>query len=146
MTVVVDANVLVAFGLSDEPLHAEARQILSVWKAAAETLAAPRLFRSELAAVARKVVFQQRITHEEGRAILTRLLAYPVDFYEDDALFMAAFEFSEKFNRPRAYDAQYLALSDRLSCDFWTADERLFNAVREDFPRIRWLGRWQEEA
>jgi len=24
--------------------------------------------------------------------------------------------------------------------ELWTADERLHNAVRDDFPHIRWLG------
>jgi predicted nucleic acid-binding protein len=38
------------------------------------------------------------------------------------------------------YDAHYLALADDLDCEFWTADERLYNAVRERFPLIRWLG------
>lgn len=29
MTVIVDANILIAFGLADEPLHTQANQILS---------------------------------------------------------------------------------------------------------------------
>lgn len=140
MTVVVDANILIAFGLSDEPLHQQANQVLSSWIASGTSLAAPRLFRSEVTAVVRKVVFQQRITHVEGRAILAQLLAFPVDFYEDDALLREAYEIAGRFNRPRAYDAQYLALAQRLSCDFWTADERLFNAVKTGFASIRWLG------
>ena len=140
MTVVVDANILIAFGLSDEPLHAQANQILSAWASAGTTLAAPRLFRSEITAVVRKAVYQQRITYEQGRGMLARLLVYPVEFHEDDALLKSAYELAETFNRPRAYDAQYLALAQRLSCEFWTADERLFNGVRGQFPGSRWLG------
>ena len=74
--------------------------------------------------------------------MLVRLLAYPVDFHEDDALLKEAYELAGEFNRPRAYDAQYLALAKRLSCEFWTADERLFNAVKDKFPYIHWLGNW----
>jgi predicted nucleic acid-binding protein len=140
MTVVVDSNILIAFGLSDEPLHTQAIQILSAWASAGTTLTAPRLFRSEITAVVRKVVYQQRITHEQGHEMLARLLVYPVEFYEDDALLKSAYELADEFNRPRAYDAQYLALAKRLSCEFWTADERLFNAVKDRFPGIRWLG------
>jgi predicted nucleic acid-binding protein len=140
MTVVVDSNILIAFGLSDEPLHTQANQTLAAWKAAGTPLAAPRLFRSEITAVVRKVVYQQRITHEQGREMLARLLLYPVDFHEDDALLKSAYELADEFNRPRAYDAQYLALAKRLSCEFWTADERMFNAVKDRFPDIRWLG------
>jgi len=72
--------------------------------------------------------------------MLARLLVYPVELHEDDALLKSAYELAEEFNRSRAYDAQYLALAQRFSCDFWTADERLFNAVKDRFPGIRWLG------
>jgi predicted nucleic acid-binding protein len=43
-------------------------------------------------------------------------------------------------NRPTAYDAQYLALAERLACDFWTADERLFNAASQQLPYVKWVG------
>jgi predicted nucleic acid-binding protein len=140
MIVVVDANILIAYGLSDEPLHSQVNRLLLSWATSGTTLAAPRLFRSEVTAVVRKVVFQRRITHEQGREMLASLLDYPVTFYEDDALLLAAYELAEAFNHPRAYDAQYLALAERLDCAFWTADERLYNAVRGAFPRARWVG------
>jgi predicted nucleic acid-binding protein len=142
MTVVVDANILIAFSLADEPLHTQAKQVLSSWASTGTLLTAPRLFRSEITAVIRKVVYQQRITHEQGRMMLARLLAYPVEFHEDDALLKSAYEFADKFNRPRAYDSQYLALAQRFSCEFWTADERLFNTVKDRFSDIHWLGNW----
>jgi predicted nucleic acid-binding protein len=142
VTVVVDANVLIAFGLANEPLHTQANQILSVWKAGRERLTAPRLFRSEITAVVRKVVYQGRMTPEQGRTMLAQLLIYPVEFHEDDTLLKEAYELAVRFNRPRAYDTQYMALAERLQCDFWTADERLVNSTQAQFSRIRWLGSW----
>jgi predicted nucleic acid-binding protein len=142
MTVVVDANILVAFGLADEPLHTQAKQILSAWQTTGEHLAAPRLFRSEITAVVRKVVYQQRMTPEQGRTMLAQLLIYPLEFHEDDMLLKEAYEFAVRFNRPRAYDTQYMALAERLNCEFWTADERLVNGTQEQFGHIRWLGSW----
>jgi predicted nucleic acid-binding protein len=106
MTVVIDANILIAFALSAEPLHTQANQLLAALKVADTPLAAPQLFRSEITAVMRKVVFQQRITHAQGREMLARLLLYPIEFHEDDALLKAAFELANEFNRPRAYDSQ----------------------------------------
>jgi predicted nucleic acid-binding protein len=44
--------------------------------------------------------------------------------------------------QPR-YDAHYLALAEMMEGEFRTADERLYNAVRDDFPNIRWLGDYQ---
>jgi predicted nucleic acid-binding protein len=140
MTVVVDANILIAFALSDEPLHSQANQLLLQWKASNTRLSAPRLFRSEITAVIRKAVFLQRITHEQGKLLLPQLLQYPVKLVEDTALLTQAYELANRFGRPRAYDAQYLALAERLVCEFWTADKILFNSVQTDFQHICWLG------
>jgi predicted nucleic acid-binding protein len=142
MTVVVDANILIAFGLADEPLQIQAKQILFAWRNTNEHLVAPQLFRSEITAVVRKTVYQHRITPEQGRVLLSELLIYPVEFHEDDALLLEAYELAVRFNRPRAYDTQYMALAERLNCEFWTADERLLNSTQGQFNRIRWLGNW----
>lgn len=72
--------------------------------------------------------------------MLAQLLLYPVEFYEDDALLKTAYDLAVRFNRPRAYDSQYMALAERLNCEFWTADERLVNSTQGQFTRIRWLG------
>ena len=31
-------------------------------------------------------------------------------------------------------------LAEMLACPFWTADERLYNAVKEQLSWVRWLG------
>ena len=46
-----------------------------------------------------------------------------------------------RFNRPAAYDAHYLALAEMMNCEFWTADRRLFNVVKDELPWVRWLGK-----
>ena len=38
------------------------------------------------------------------------------------------------------HDAAYLAVAEILGCELWTADERLYNSVKTDMPRVRWLG------
>lgn len=140
MTVVVDANILIAFVVADEPLHYQAKQLITFWHEAHIDLIAPRLFRSEITAVIRKAVYQQRITVEQGRILLKQVLAYPIEFYEDDGLLREAYELAVRFNRPRAYDSQYMALAERFDCEFWTADERLVNSTQSQFRWIRWLG------
>jgi predicted nucleic acid-binding protein len=44
---------------------------------------------------------------------------------------------------PAVYDTHYLALADILGCDLWTADERFFNSVKEQQPRVKWLGEFK---
>jgi predicted nucleic acid-binding protein len=140
MTVVVDSNIFIAFVLTDEPHHGQAQRLLTLWQDQAQSLAAPRLLKSELTAVMRKAVFQGRISHDQGTILLSRVLQYPLELYEDDDLLREAYRLAHHFGRPRAYDTQYMALAHHLECDFWTADERLFNAVKTQFSRIRWLG------
>jgi predicted nucleic acid-binding protein len=143
MTIVVDSNIFIALTLIDEPFHTQATQMLSVWLSTNTLLVAPHLFKSEITAVLRKAVYQERITHYQGDGFLNYILGYPVTFYEDVALLKHSYELAYQLNRPRAYDTQYLALSERLACDFWTADERFYNAVKDKFPRVKWLGNWK---
>jgi predicted nucleic acid-binding protein len=30
-----------------------------------------------------------------------------------------------------------------LGCELWTADERLYNAVKDELPWVKWLGNYQ---
>ena len=138
--IVLDSNILLESALDDEPLHAQAKQALMSWSDAGVPLSAPRLFRSELAAVLRKAAFQKRITPEKGRELLSLLLQTPIEYHEDDRLLLAAYDMATRFNLARTYDAQYLALAERLGCAFWTADEALVNSVQARFSAIRWLG------
>lgn len=79
------------------------------------------------------------MTVEEGLRARDSLLNYPIRLHLDDSLLKRGYELATEYNRPTAYDAQYLALAERLACDFWTADERMFNAVKDRFPSIHWI-------
>jgi len=54
-----------------------------------------------------------------------------------------ALELAHRFGQPASYDAHYLALAERERCDVWTADERLWNAVREELPWVHWVGAYR---
>lgn len=135
----LDSGILIA-SVFPETLTPQARQLLKQWQTDNITLHAPTLLRYEVAAVSRKAVYQGRVTAEEGLRARNRLMSYPITFHLDDDLLKRGYELAEKYNRPTAYDSQYLAVAEHLSCDFWTADERMFNAVKEKFPGIHWLG------
>lgn len=139
--VVVDSSTLLADLLPNEPLSQQASTLLAQFEQAGTTLAAPALCRYELVAVLRRSVNQRRIGPQEGQRLLTEVLAYPIDYYLDNALLQRGYELATLLNRPSAYDAQYLALAERLGCECWTADERLYNAARSTLTRVQWVGR-----
>jgi len=128
--VVLDSGIFIA-SVYPETLTFEAKGLLHQLQEAQITLHAPTLLRYELIAVSRKAVYQKRITADEGQIARDQRMSYKL---------------AEQYNRPTAYDAQYLALAERMACAFWTADERLFNAVKVNLPGIRWLGNWNPTA
>ena len=68
------------------------------------------------------------------------LHSLPVQTLHPISLHRRAWELAQHFNRPAAYDSHYLALAEIAGCPFWTADERLFNAVRHELVWVHWLG------
>jgi predicted nucleic acid-binding protein len=67
-------------------------------------------------------------------------LSQPIDFYDEESFHEAAIETAWKLNRPATYDAHYLALAEKLGAEFWTLDQRLFNAVRHQLPWVHLVG------
>jgi predicted nucleic acid-binding protein len=51
-----------------------------------------------------------------------------------------AWEIATAFGFATVYDATYLALAELRGCEFWTADERLFNQVTDKLFFVKWLG------
>jgi predicted nucleic acid-binding protein len=137
--IILDSGVFIA-SLFPEKFSPEARQLLTEVHQRQISLQAPTLIVYEFVSVVRKLVYQGRDHTQDGQVALEKLLAYPIGLHRDTVLLKRAYELSEIHNRPRAYDSQYLALAERLQCDFWTADERLFNAIQGKLPYIYWLG------
>jgi len=136
---VLDSGILLAT-VQTEAYTQHAKTLLKRLSEQDIQFAAPNLLRYELVAVTRKWVYRELATPEDAETALDTLLSYPVELYFDEALLKRGYELATEHNRPTAYDAQYLAVAERLSCEFWSADERLFNAVKDRFTSIRWLG------
>ena len=137
--VVLDSGILIA-SVFPETLTHQAQHLIKQLQADGIQFHAPALLRYEVVAVSRKAVYQGRVTAEEGLRARNRLLSVPVTLHLDDDLLKRGYELATEYNRPTAYDAQYLALAERLKCDFWTTDERMLNAIKDRFATIRWLG------
>ncbi len=55
----------------------------------------------------------------------------------DTEISLRALEFTCNHKLPASYDAHYLALAERENCELWTADERLYNSVKEQFSWVQ---------
>ncbi len=143
--VCVDANIVVMI-VAPEALRPQAIALWNSWLDQDQEIVAPRLLAYEVTSALWRKVVRGLLTVEEGQRAVRAALEMNVTFTDPPALSQRAFELAARFQRPAAYDAHYLALADHLECPFWTADERLYNSVRADFPRIRWLGDYHAEG
>jgi predicted nucleic acid-binding protein len=136
---VLDSSILLATVLP-ERFSQEAIALLTSLTGQQTQIAVPTLFHYEIVAVLRKHAHRGALTAEEAESKCDLLLAQPVQAMIDAALLRRGLALATQFNRPTAYDAQYLAVAERLGCDFWTADERLYNAVNTQLAWVHWLG------
>jgi predicted nucleic acid-binding protein len=137
--VCVDAGILLKLVLS-EPDSDLADRLWRSWLMGGIQPVAPALLRFEVTAVLRKHVHRGTISQATGLAALQKALAFNVEEIDFPEIHLRAFEIARLFNQPTAYDAHYLALSEWLDCEYWTADTRLYNAARNQFSKMHWLG------
>lgn len=102
---------------------------------------APALWGYETTSAIAKAVHFGQLTADEGRRALETLTLLDVRLIiPDTGQNQAAFEWTLRLKRAAAYDSYYLTLAETLNCDFWTADSRLFNALKqENLPWLRWI-------
>jgi predicted nucleic acid-binding protein len=137
--VCLDANVIVRT-LVYGPFSEQATALLSRWSRDRVLLIAPALLSFEVVSTLRRLVYLQAITLEEGEEAFDRFLAFPIRLSHRKSILRLAWQLAQQFNRSRAYDMTYLALAQINQCDFWTADEKLYNAVHEQLVWVHWIG------
>jgi len=138
--IVLDASVIIAAVVADEPLHMQAETQFARWQTRAERFIAPPLYRAEVTAVCRKLVIQQRYSPIDAREILMQMLSFPIEIISHQTLYLRAYDLANAYAFSRAYDTQYIALAELCACTCWTADQRLVNTVSRSLPFVHWIG------
>jgi predicted nucleic acid-binding protein len=137
--VCIDANLvlrtLVAGSFSDKALA-----LWETWQEQDDILVAPTLLAFEVTSSLRRLVYLGEITASEGEEAFRRFLQMDIRLSSQRGIIPLAWELAKQFDRPRAYDTSYLALAQLRGCEFWTADEKLYNAIRHKLTWVRWLG------
>ncbi len=134
--IIVDNNILIASVLQEQ-FSAQATALLEWIDAEEVQLAAPVLLRYEVVSVLRKIVHRGIITPQDGERYVNHLLKRPATFLMSDELLLRAYQMASELGMPSAYDAQYLAVAERLNCAFWTGDRRLFNTVQARYSWVK---------
>ncbi len=125
-SLVVDASVVVKWFIPE--VHAVAAQKFVDPRL---RLFAPDLLGPELGSVLWKKRLRQQLSSRAARQILLDFQRYRVRLVPSKPFLLAAFDLADRIGRS-VYDCLYLVLAQRLHCRVVTADERLFNAIRND--------------
>ncbi len=118
----------------------EAEQLLASWLEEKRTLIAPALLAFEVTSTLRRLVHLKAIAPAHGDDAFARFQQIPIRLSRRRGILLRAWSLAKEFNRPRAYDTAYIALAEMMDCAFWTADERLYNAVGDQLERVKWIG------
>ena len=139
MLVTVDASLLAKLRFPEE-LSDKAAEIYDAWVRGKVSICAPQLIFYELVSTANKKVVAGSVSLEQAELAMEYFLTEPLEVVTSDSLYREALRIAQRLTLRSTYDAHYLAVAEDLDCEFWTADERLYNGVRDRFPLIRWLG------
>ena len=123
-----------------EPDSARARALRDEWKTPQTLVIAPTLWGYEVTSVVRKRAHRGLLPPDIEQETFAVVHQLPVRLLAPAGLHPRAGEWARRFDWPAACDAHYLALAEMAGCPFWTADERLFNTVREELNWAHWLG------
>jgi predicted nucleic acid-binding protein len=141
--VCVDASLALTWLLSIEKDN-RADTLRRQWQKDKIKLICPPMFHSEVTSVLREEVFFKRLSAEEGEEVFLLYSDIPVIVISDMSIYRKAWELAKKYNLPRTYDMQYLAVAELADCEFWTLDRKLVNALQGKNKRVKWVGDYDQ--
>ena len=143
-----DSSTAVKWKLTSEEHAAQADELLQDWEQGAVQICVPDQLLTELVSALLGAFRKHppRLSEAEANEALRDLLASPFTIFRTQGrkFLVQAFEIAAQFNL-RAYDCIYVALAERKKLEFWTGDERLYNALHGAFPFIRRIADYQRK-
>ena len=137
--VCVDASLAVKVVVT-EPDSDKADALFDEWANEGKQLIAPAFFEVETDSILRqKVALRKELTPEQAEAAFAKLQTLPIQQIAVLGQRQRAWEMAADYGFATVYDATYLALAELRGCEFWTADERLFNRVKDTLTFVKWL-------
>lgn len=134
--VCVDANLVVRL-FSRITTELQVRELWNHWLESKYTIVAPTLIYYELSNALHRAAVAGQILPEEADRALAEAINLNIRLYGDAELHRQALMVARSLRLSATYDAHYLALAQRLQCEFWTSDRRLVNSAQATFPWVK---------
>ncbi len=136
--VCVDAGLVIKL-VTQEDGSEQADAQFAEWRAHKVHLIAPAFAKAEIDSVLRKKVYRGELTPEMADTSFAAACRLPLKCPNPRNHRQRAWEIARAFQFPAVYDAIYLALAELRGCEFWTADRKLYERVREQLRFVRLL-------
>lgn len=139
--VVVDASIAIKWVLKETDSHI-ALALLDDWIDSEIEIHAPSLLTYEVTNAFYRRIRKGEIPFYDVRRGLTEIIYKVIvfDFPEEPDFNIRAMELGQQFGLPATYDTHYLALSESMGCELWTADLRMWNTIKGKLGWVRWMG------
>lgn len=134
----VDSSIVIKL-LLDEPDSEAVSSLWEKWAGEDREIYAPFLLHYEIYNVIRNKTHRHVIRESEQKRIFNVYHSFNLKFIADTELMTSAIGLANRFNLPSIYDAIYLALAQKMSLEFWTADLKLARAVSNRLSFVRTL-------
>lgn len=130
--IVTDANLWLNVVLPSHPSHDAARQLVADCLASGVAFIAPAWWEAEADSALRGMVKGGLLSADAASEAQGNLDAAPVTAVYDGRVRTVARDVADTTKRGAVYDATYAALAVVRGCEFWTADTRFYNAVKNE--------------
>ena len=134
--VCIDASLALAWLLPQERSNF-IDALFAEWGRKGIRLLTASLFHAEVTSVIREQVYFKKLRPEQGERIFSIYLQMNVDNIDEPTVYQRAWELAKRFNLPKTYDTQYLAVAELNDCELWTSDRRLVNSLQGKDPRVK---------
>jgi predicted nucleic acid-binding protein len=146
-TVVVDTSIVLKWLIYERDSQL-AERLLTEWSKQNTVLLAPELLIYEITNALYKkarnrLLSTEKATNALKELIRTGIIFEPVEGYQ---LSLKAYTYAKRYNLSATYDAHYLALANIEKCDLWTADKRLYDAVKGQLPWVHLLEQYRPNS
>lgn len=128
--IVTDANLWLHAIIPAHQYHIEALDFIQQCIKHNVHLIAPPLWEAEIDSSLRKMHSVKYINKQAFNAALQWIDASPIDIIHYTETRFLARKIADIIHVPRVYDATYAALAKLRDADFWTADVRFFNSIK----------------
>lgn len=120
-----------------EALADKANSIRADYERGEVSLLVPIFWEYEVVNGVNKAVARGHLSEEEGQEAVFLILALAVEKTPLPSP-QESYALTRRYQRS-VYDSWYVSLAEQTGCEFWTADQKLYNALKNTLPWIKWL-------